>query len=352
MQITRRHKSVSLSLILLALGAAFALCIGVQMPHAYAVPSVDEARAALDEAEASMEAVIAEYNQIKADYDALQVQIDETVKKAMDAQKKVIEGRTDLGALAKYEYRGGSLGVLDMILNSENFHELLRNLEYLASLQQYQSGIIEEQKARVSAYEALLEDLNAKRDAQDKKLVELEAKREEAQKIVDEATRTLADAEAEEARLEALARAASSMYGSYSDPGIFDGWNTNPGAGDEGTGGGSEPGATGWFTGYASAYGGESDPTTPNPGITATGAVCDDWSMGVAVPMSWSNYRMYFGRTVEINYGGMTVIATVNDCGYMGGGSRSLDLQPGVFKAFGFDDCYAWGVRMVSYRFL
>ena len=136
MQITRRHKSVSPSLILLALGAAFALCIGVQMPHAYAVPSVDEARAALDEAEASMEAVIAEYNQIKADYDALQVQIDETVKKAMDAQKKVIEGRTDLGALAKYEYRGGSLGVLDMILNSENFHELLRNLEYLASLQQ------------------------------------------------------------------------------------------------------------------------------------------------------------------------------------------------------------------------
>ena len=36
----------------------------------------------------------------------------------------------------------------------------------------------------------------------------------------------------------------------------------------------------------------------------------------------------------------------------MGGGSRALDLQPGVFKAFGFNTCQAWGVRTVSYRFL
>ena len=36
----------------------------------------------------------------------------------------------------------------------------------------------------------------------------------------------------------------------------------------------------------------------------------------------------------------------------MGGGSRALDLQPGVFKAFGFSTCQAWGVRTVSYRFL
>ncbi len=48
----------------------------------------------------------------------------------------------------------------------------------------------------------------------------------------------------------------------------------------------------------------------------------------------------------------MTVLATVNDCGYMGGGSRSLDLQPGVWKAFGFSSCNDWGLRTVSYRFL
>ena len=36
----------------------------------------------------------------------------------------------------------------------------------------------------------------------------------------------------------------------------------------------------------------------------------------------------------------------------MGGGSRSLDLQPGVWKAFGYSSCDDWGLRTVSYRIL
>ena len=126
MQIVRRHKSAFLGAILLIFGVVFALCVGMNMPRAYAVPSVDEAQAALDEAEARMEAVTAEYTQLKAEYDALQLQIDETATKAMEAQQKVIEGRADLGTLANYEYRGGSLGMLDMILDADNFRELLR----------------------------------------------------------------------------------------------------------------------------------------------------------------------------------------------------------------------------------
>ena len=107
-----------------------------------------------------------------------------------------------------------------------------------------------------------------------------------------------------------------------------------------------------WSAGVASAYGGSTDPNTPNPGITATGAVCDDNSMGVAIPTSWPNYGSYLGRTVEISYNGQTVLATINDTGNMGGGSRALDLQPGVWKAFGFSSCLDWGVRTVSYRIL
>lgn len=49
--------------------------------------------------------------------------------------------------------------------------------------------------------------------------------------------------------------------------------------------------------------------------------------MGVAVPMSMPGYRSYLGRQVEISCGGKSVIATVNDCGGMGGGSRVLDLR-------------------------
>ena len=48
----------------------------------------------------------------------------------------------------------------------------------------------------------------------------------------------------------------------------------------------------------------------------------------------------------------MIVLATVNDCGYMGAGARSLDLQPGVFKAFGFNTCNSWGLRQVEFQIL
>ena len=45
------------------------------------------------------------------------------------------------------------------------------------------------------------------------------------------------------------------------------------------------------------------------------------------------------------------MVATVNDCGGFGG-SRVLDLQPGVWSALGASSCEDWGVRTVSYRFL
>ena len=106
-----------------------------------------------------------------------------------------------------------------------------------------------------------------------------------------------------------------------------------------------------WQTGLASAYGGESDDLTPNPSKTATGTICDDWSVGVAVPMTWDTSQ-YYGRYVEISYEGQSIIAPVVDCGDMDGGRRALDLQPGVFKAFGCYTCDDWGVREVLYRFL
>ena len=53
-----------------------------------------------------------------------------------------------------------------------------------------------------------------------------------------------------------------------------------------------------------------------------------------------------------IAYGNKVVTATINDVGGMGGGSRALDLQPGVFRAFGFNSCNSWGLRTVKYKIL
>lgn len=106
---------------------------------------------------------------------------------------------------------------------------------------------------------------------------------------------------------------------------------------------------TGWSTGVASAYGGATDPGCGT--ITANGSYVSESSMGVAIPLAWGR-RDLLGHTVLISYGGQTVTAVINDLGGMGGGSRSLDLQPGVFRAFGFSSCNGWGLRTVQYKIL
>ncbi len=333
------------------------------LPHSSASAiTVSEARAVLDSAEAQMSAIAAECDELNAEIAELQTRIDETVAEAMLAQEAVLAGREKLAQTAVYDYRDGMAeSMLELVLGSGNFEDLLRNIEYVAKLMEFHAEEVQAQKERKAELDAISAELDEQKQAQEAALAELEEKRAEAERVVASAAQQLASAEAAEAaRLAALQQAAQQMQNQQnqgSGPDISDDANTTDreDAVPEGTpvvGGNTDTSGGKWYTGIASAYGGSSDPYTPNPGVTATGAVCNDSSMGVAVPMSMPNYRSYFGRTVEIRYNGMTVYAVVNDCGYMGGGSRVLDLQPGVFKAFGYSNCYAWGLRTVSYRFL
>lgn len=343
--------------------------------------AVDDAQATLDDAEQRMAGVADDYSAIKQEVAQLQERIDEISAQAMDAQQGVIEGRESLGKTAAYEYRSGGAAqsLLVLVLEARDFSELIRNLAYLESVMQYHADEIEEQKQRSAQFEKLIADLNFQKDEQGKKLEELEAKRTEAESVVSDANSKLSNAQSDQAtRLEALRQQAEQLAAAEgaTEPVLDEGADTigredvvdagtspqpNPDPDPPSTQPTPSPDpepeqkpdpGISWSTGVASAYGGSTDPYTPNPGTTATGAVCDDYSMGVAIPMSWPNYWQYFGRTVEISYNGQTVLATVNDTGGMGGGSRSLDLQPGVWKAFGYSSCLDWGLRTVSYRFL
>lgn len=370
--------------------------VAVADPASDAQAAVDQAQSALDAAESRMAEINEEYEALSAEVDELQKRIDKTAKKALKAQQAMLEGREALGDVAVGEYREGNLvSLLGVVLDSKNFDDLLRNMEYVNQIMSYQADEIAKQKERKQKFDEVSAELNEQKNDQEQALAAQAAKRDEAEAVVADATSQLSDAKADQAaRLAELARQAEELRkqqeaseqeaAAEEDPNA----NTidredvvsddepvadNPDPDAPGQGGSSgddsasdntpadkpeqpskpaEDSNEGWQTGVASAYGGKTDPSTPNPGTTATGAVCDDNSMGVAVPMSLSGYRKLFGRTVEISYGGKTVYATVNDCGGLGGGSRALDLQPGVWKAFGFSSCKAWGLRTVSYRFL
>lgn len=342
--------------------------------------AVDDAQATLDDAESRMEGIAGDYDALKQDVDELQTRVDEITAQAKDAQQAVIEGRAALGKTAAYEYLNGgsSYSLVTMVLEAQSFSDLMRNLTYLGSVIQFHADEVEAQKERSAQYEQLIDDLNFQKDEQEKKLEELEAKRAEAESVLSEANSKLSNAQSDQAaRLEALKQKAEELadQGVISEPVAVEEADTvdresvvpdgpvaenpdpapptptpspSPDPSPDST---PDPGVS-WSTGVASAYGGSTDPYTPNPGTTATGAVCDDYSMGVAIPTAWPRYWEYLGRTVEISYNGQTVLATINDTGGMGGGSRSLDLQPGVWKAFGYSSCLDWGLRTVSYRIL
>ena len=340
--------------------------------------AVDAAQASLQQAEADMAILVAEGEDLQSEIDALQHQIDETADLARNAQKEIIAGRESLGKIAAYEYRTDSFSLLlALLLDSQDVSDLMRNLTYLDSIMQYQADEIATQKERSAEFDKLVGSLNFQKDEQVKKLGQLEEKRAQAEQVVVSASSSLQNAQNDQAaRIAALKEKANAMakQGVASEPAIDEG-ATTPDRGDAvapdapvlpnpdpappspapepspSPEPAPDPGVS-WSSGIASAYGGSTDSTTPNPGTTATGAVCDDNSMGVAIPLSWPQYWQYYGRTVEISYNGMTVFATVNDCGGMNGGKRVLDLQPGVWKAFGATSCQEWGIRTVSYRFL
>ena len=346
---------------------------------------VNDAQNALSAAEARMSQIASEHEALVKQAEELQKQIDEATQGVMDAQAAAQTGRNKLGIYATQEYKTGGISLIKVLLESQSITDLVNNMQYFDAIQEDHARQIAEQKQLEATFNDALDDLNKKKDEQVKAISDAEAKQTEAQQVVAQAAAHLSDAQAaaEAARLAELQKqaealkaqqeaqsqteapaeeskgaaekaeesgnSAASNSGNQSSSGSSSGSSNSNGSGSNNSNS-SNTSTSGWQSGVVSAYGSTSDGTLG--AHTATGAIVSESSMGVAVPMSMPNYRSYFGRSVEISYGGRTVVAVVNDCGGLGGGSRALDLQPGVWKALGASSCFDWGVRTVSYRFL
>ncbi|MCF0103837.1 MAG: hypothetical protein HUJ51_00385 [Eggerthellaceae bacterium] len=297
----------------------------------------------LEDAKANLSAIQNEYNQLMDQVNALQQDIDAKVEEALPVQQEYLEGRQKVADLLREEYKDSTSGeILNLILSSTSIKDFFQQLDYAGHIIAYRTSVLAEQEERANAFQSKLDELNSERDQQCSLLLALQRKKDLAERILAEAKAKFGDVDL------SFNQDIDNSSGSSISPFRPDPTPTPVPEPDPQP----EPTEEGWRTGIASAYGGSSDPYTPNPGISCIGELVDDWSCGVAVPMAWNNYRSYLRRNVLISYNGMQVIARVNDCGYMGGGSRSLDLQPGIFKQFGFQTCNAWGLRQVSFKFL
>lgn len=324
----------------MCMGLAGSLLICTMLvPHSPAYADTASDLAATQEAISSKRS---ELETTQANIDRLQGEIDAKAAEISQKQESYRNSARSLAQALRNNYKDTHASMsplLDAMMSSRTIDEFTIRTQYARTVTNELSCLTSDTKRLNSELEREYADISAKKDEQSQ--------------LAESLQHDVAELESEEAELEAQASAErkaaeerpaaseDSSEGEREEP------DDRPVASTFAT-----ESTDGWRTGVASAYGGWSDPSTGAVCSTATGAVCDDWSMGVAVPMAWSGYRSYFNRSVEISYNGQSVIATVNDCGYMGGGSRALDLQPGVFKAFGFSTCDAWGLRTVSYRFL
>lgn len=269
---------------------------------------------------------------------ALQSQMDEAAKSMASTQDRqaVVQGEVNDTIRANYKARGGTPDAV-ATLTADSIDGLASLLSYdsktEATLANNLAGISE----RTAELKAQSDDLLSKKQEQDAKVSELRSKKADLDKKVSDLKAKAAKEEADRkaaAAAQAAQKAASTASSEASSTAQTFATDTSTG---------------GWQSGRASAYGGSSDPGAGSR--TANGSTVNDYSMGVAIPLAWGR-RDLLGHQVEISYGGRSVIATINDLGGMGGGSRALDLQPGVFKALGAGTCNAWGVRTVQYRIL
>lgn len=290
----------------------------------------------------------------------LQGQIDELADESIELQGKLIDDRERLSRIVASNYKENSdARVLALILSSESMDELISQVYYAQKVSDWQAECIaslkedrkalEEQMKQIGdakdQQEQLLVDLADKHDELDVKVVELNDKADQLQAEEEEAARKAAEEAARKAEEERKAREAREA----AERAKREALEAAQAAGDVQVAP-TEQSGSGWITCIASAYTiADNDP--PGSTATASGIPLDESVPTVAMPMSMSPARFY-GSRIEISYNGMSIVATVTDCGAMGGGSRGLDLTPAVFRAFGASTADEWGLRQVSYRFL
>lgn len=173
--------------VILACAISLALVLSTYL--FFGKESSDKAQA-VDNVVASYEAAKAQVAQCKSEYDAMMAKaleingrIEQTAKEAMSAQNEMIKKQEQFRRIIKHEYVNSTqFSLLTTLLDSENFVDFLKNMDYANAVMDYQFRLAREQRQRKDAYDGILKNLqeesaqqNACLEAADKKVAEANA---------------------------------------------------------------------------------------------------------------------------------------------------------------------------------
>lgn len=313
-------------------GLTAALALSLAMPGVARATSLSELQGRIDENNEAYNTAVARATELQDQIDANEArlaQIEEELPAKKDAAAKSLR--------VSYKMQAGSGDLIQLLLSSEDFNEVISTLQYLEKITSHNNAAVEDLAQATDELEQVQSALASQKAQVDSEVQSALASLTEANDARDQYEAQMAAQQAAQVRQAAAQQQATEQQGASSG----DSANKADSSASQDVETDGE-----WMCGLASAY--DVDNNTGGT-ATASGAILTSDSVTVAVPAS--QYYL-LGRTVEIRYGGKTITATVTDTGGFASYGRVLDLAGGCWKAFGFSSCYDWGVRAVQYRFL
>ena len=312
-------------------GLTAALALSLAMPGVARATTLSELQGRIDESNEAYNTAVAHATELQDQIDANEArlaQIEEELPAKKDTAAKSLR--------VSYKMQAGSGDLIQLLLSSEDFNEVISTLQYLEKITSHNNAAVEDLAQATDELEQVQSALASQKAQVDSEVQSALASLTEANDARDQYEAQMAAQQAAQVRQAAAQQQATEQQGASSDDSAKSDSSANQDVETDGE----------WMCGLASAY--DVDNNTGGT-ATASGAILTSDSVTVAVPAS--QYYL-LGRTVEIRYGGKTITATVTDTGGFASYGRVLDLAGGCWKAFGFSSCYDWGVRAVQYRFL
>ena len=312
-------------------GLTAALALSLAMPGVARATSLSGLQGRIDESNEAYNTAVAHATELQDQIDANEArlaQIEEELPAKKDAAAKSLR--------VSYKMQAGSGDLIQLLLSSEDFNEVISTLQYLEKITSHNNAAVEDLAQATDELEQVQSALASQKAQVDSEVQSALASLTEANDARDQYEAQMAAQQAAQVRQAAAQQQATEQQGASSSDSAKSDSSANQDVETDGE----------WMCGLASAY--DVDNNTGGT-ATASGAILTSDSVTVAVPAS--QYYL-LGRTVEIRYGGKTITATVTDTGGFASYGRVLDLAGGCWKAFGFSSCYDWGVRAVQYRFL
>ena len=211
---------------LLALGLSFSMALALFSPTYIladtqtdldeANENAEEARTEkaemmekLEEKQAELDAITEEIDGLQAEIDAKQAEIDEMIVKINDLRRSIDDQKGSLGNRLRNMYKSGSVGMFDVLLDSNNFSEFLSNMNLVQRIYDSDQKTLMELEEKHRNLEQALADLEVAKQELDATMAIMEEKQaiaEEAKAEVEAAVAEIQaridEYEAEAARLE------------------------------------------------------------------------------------------------------------------------------------------------------